>query len=96
MGSGSAIHARRKIRLQARRNNKAAASQALFEIRTCFSCRHDEPEPDFKMAVNGNSKLHNLISSNYFSTQLLTVLINGVILNSSIPLLSYSFSAAVG
>jgi hypothetical protein len=30
---------------------------ALFEIRTCFSCRHDEPEPDFKIAVNSNFRV---------------------------------------
>ena len=37
------------------------ASQALFEIRTCFSCKHDEPEPDFKQAVNSNSsRSHSL------------------------------------
>jgi hypothetical protein len=30
------------------------ASKALFEIRAWFSCRHDEPEPDFKQAVNSN------------------------------------------
>ena len=30
------------------------ASQALFEIRTGFSCRHDEAGPDVKKAVSRN------------------------------------------